>query len=103
MKIELEFDKKMTKAVAEGWKCCTFRTDRKGSIGDTFEVAGKTYRILQISNERLARVIYDFYAAEGFKSAKQMREWALKHYGTRYDLMMDGYVHYFARVPAETE
>lgn len=101
MKIDLKFDEQMTDAITAGRKCCTFRTERKGSIGDTFEVAGQTYRIVQIVGMRLARVIYDFYAAEGVESTDQMRAWAQYHYGSKFDLLLEGYVHFFARCPEE--
>lgn len=38
-----------------------------------------------------------------FESAEEMRKWEEKHYGNQFDLLLCGYAHFFARVPAETE
>lgn len=100
MKIELEFTPEMAAAAIEGRKCCTFRRVKHGEVGDTFEIDGRIYRIVQIWPSWLADTIRRYYGAEGFESRADMEKWALKHYP---NLSISGFVHFFAYVPRDGE
>lgn len=100
MKIELEFDEQMTSAVMEGRKCCTLRMEPHGSAGDTFEVGGRTYRILQILQTQMWLAELDFCGAAGFGKPAELRDaYQKQHNLQKLDGEMTVFVHFFARVP----
>lgn len=101
-KIELDFDDEMTAAIVAGKKCCTFRRTQHGIVGDRFDVAGKTYRIVRIQPVFLRDAIPQYYVAEGFASPAAMQAWFDEHYDpARMDRL--GYVHFFAPLQPQTE
>jgi len=96
--IEIPFSAKMRAAIADGRKCCTSRSVQKGEVGDLFVVAGRTYRIVDISPARLTYVRDQFFRQEGCESPEAFDTlWRSLHRG---HFSADGtyYVHWFARV-----
>lgn len=102
MKIELDFTPEMAAAVIEGRKCCTIRREKHGEAGDTFEVEGRTYRILQIDDTCMWFAVPDLYAAAGFDSPAELRDAYQKQYNIpKWEGDLVAFVHFFARVPED--
>jgi len=96
--IDLKFSPAMAEAVLDGRKCCTSRRDLKGMPGDTFEIDGKLFRIIDVSRERVADVALNFSRLEGFRSEDTCLEKLMEIYPDlgRRDFL---YTHFFARCP----
>lgn len=97
MTINLEFGKYTIEAIEKGFQCSTFRREKHGWEGATFEVAGETYRILAIVPMKFSEALMKYYGTEGFDSEEDMEYF----YSREYDLATDGYMHFFAPVPAD--
>lgn len=99
--ITLQFAPEMRQAIREGRKVCTTRSKILGEVGDLFVVAGRAYRIVDISPYRLADVRDQLFLQEGCESADEFVVlWRHLHQG---DFSADKtyFVHWFARVDAE--
>jgi hypothetical protein len=108
--IEIPFSREMAIAIFEGRKIATTRSEKKGEIGDTFDVivshkthgffidAGKCRLIDIWPNTWLTTVRDDLYRLEGFDSPEAFeRGWRALHRG-HFTTNKDYFVHFFARV-----
>jgi hypothetical protein len=68
-----------------------------GEVGDTFEVTGLTYRIVDIQKGLLSIILADLYRQEGFGSPEAFETlWRRLHRG-HLSVDREYYVHWFAR------
>lgn len=95
--ISLSFSPPMALAILEGRKVCTTRLAPKGEPGDTFTVAGFTYRLICIDDPMDFNWLADYYQLEGFDTPEQMLSTLYSIYpGSNGDTQ--GCLHWFAWV-----
>ncbi len=96
--ITIPFSPEMTRAILDGYKCCTTRSKRYGNPGDRFQLEGQTYRILDIKKHTLIHISSQLYRLEGFVSEDEfIAFWKHLHRGN-YNPWIQYNVHFFARV-----
>lgn len=96
--ITLTFSREMQRAIFEGRKCCTTRSEPKGKIGDTFTLLNRTYQIVDIRRQSLAYVAEFLYRQEGFDSPEAFTAFLTQLHPGGFSLTWGYYVHWFARV-----
>ena len=100
--VEIPFSKVMVKAVLEGRKVCTSRSEVKGDLGDTFMIADKEYRIVDIQRHRLISVTSMLFRQEGTNSPEEFEElWKSLHRG-HYNGSAFVQTHFFAAVQKQS-
>jgi hypothetical protein len=98
--IEIPFSSKMTSAALAGQKCATTRSERKGDPGDTFEIGGQWFRLIDVQKTYLPHVKLMYYRIEGCESPEDFETvWRSLHRG-HYSLTKPYFIHFFARCPA---
>ena len=76
------FSKEMTAALLDGRKCCTSRSKKYGELGDTFNVEGEVFRIVDIVPELLSDITALYYRCEGCRTADEFIDlWKRLHRG----------------------
>jgi len=108
--IEIPFSPDMAIAAIEGRKIATTRSERKGGIGDTFEIQARSdasgyplmefekFRLIDIWETTLESVRDFYYHLEGFDSPEAFEKtWRALHRG---HFMTDKYyfIHFFGRI-----
>ncbi|MDU9376309.1 hypothetical protein McpSp1_09120 [Methanocorpusculaceae archaeon Sp1] len=96
-KIILPFSLPMQAAIANGHKCCTSRSHKKGEPGDIFEIGGQQFRITHIIEMYAETVADELYGAEGFNSSAAFINWMITNKG-KFDPEQVLFVHFFAAV-----
>lgn len=96
--ITLLFSEEMTEAVLEGRKVLTSRRTCKGATGDTFEIRGSQYRLVDVFRCELRNVRDTLFRLEGCDSPEQFEQvWRGLH-GGEFPETDRLYVHAFAKV-----
>ena len=97
--IEIKFSHEMAEAAPNGWKVCTTRSEKKGEIGDTFDILGAKFVLIDVwLGNWITTVRDDLYRLEGFDSPEAFEKtWRALHRG-HFTTNKDYVVHFFGRV-----
>jgi hypothetical protein len=96
--VTLPFNEEMRRAIREGKKVCTSRSEKKGEIGDWFTLDGRIFRIVDIQFRMLGWIRDTMYRLEGFDSPEAFETlWRKIHRGHFTEGKVYT-VHYFAAV-----
>ena len=104
--IDIPFSREMAIAAIEGRKIATTRSEKKGKVGDLFEVEypkpyldePAVFRLLDIFSVDLSVVKQQYYRLEGFNSPEDFEKtWRTLHRG-HFTTNKPYYIHFFGRV-----
>jgi hypothetical protein len=97
--IDIQFSDEMAEAALNGQKICTTRSERKGEIGDTFQILGAKFILIDIWPATwITYVRDDLYRLEGCESPEEFeRIWRALHRG-RFKTNKDYVIHFFGRI-----
>lgn len=94
--VKIAFSKEMSRAILDGRKCTTARSEEKGEIGDVFQIQDNFYRIVHICPAKLKYIEDIFYRTEGCESPDHFeRLWRSLHRGHYYENKLY-FLHFFA-------
>jgi hypothetical protein len=106
--IEIPFSHEMAIAALDGRKIATTRSEKKGEIGDIFDIidprdtdifiTGGRFRLIDVRQTTLLDVARNFYRLEGFDSPEAFEKgWRALHRG-HFTLDKDYWIHFFGRM-----
>lgn len=95
--IDIPFHPQMEDTALNGWKCCTSRSEPKGTRGDVFHIKGIPFRIIDIEVKTLNTITYLHYRHEGFDSPDEFVQFWKKIHRGNYTGPKKYYLHWFAR------
>lgn len=97
----VRFHPAMTRAHADGRKCCTTRRHQIGEVGQVFvdeNLPGQQFRIIDVHHANLWTIAWSNYLEEGFKSdADFVQFWKDLHNG-EFNGSKKCYLHFYAPV-----
>jgi len=86
MKIDIPFKDMFKEVMLSGQKTMTSRSKWYGSVGDTFQIFGRTFEITDQFTMLLKDVAIDFYREEGFESEAEFKDfWVTIHPRRKYE------------------
>ena len=96
--IDLKFSPEMAALALAGRKICTLRTTVKGAPGDTFDIDGVRFRLLDVIGGTATELVTTYCRLEGFDYVQDAAETIAAIYpGIAPDAWMNA--HFFARCP----
>lgn len=95
--ISMSMDGRWILAIESGDKTATTRIERKGAVGDTFNLNGRVYAITRVLPLPFWDAVHSFYRTEGFRSESEFRSVMKGYYP---DLKDDStvFIHFFEEV-----
>jgi hypothetical protein len=97
--IEIPSSDAMAEAALDGRKICTTRSEKMDEIGDTFQILGAKFVLIDIWPATwITYVRDDLYRLEGFESPEEFEKtWRALHRG-HFIMNRDYVLHFFGRV-----
>lgn len=99
--IEIPFHPDMVRAIEEGRKCATTRSERYGEPGDTFALPGhdfQKYVLIDVFPAKLQGIRDNLYRLEGVDSPEEFEQlWRRLHRGN-FLKNKDYFIHFFGAV-----
>lgn len=100
--VTIPFKEQFKDKMLSGIKCCTWRTKRYGSVGDTFEAFGQIF-VLKAVHEAPMGVVPFHWVSEGFDSEREAIDFMIRlRPKTGYDEDYPGWHHWFEKEMSET-
>jgi len=98
-KVSIPFKYYWKKHLLSGSKSCTTRVAKYGNIGDTFDIFGATFEIIDIKRTTLQDVKDNYYIKEGCSTPLVFETaWCAIHPAARFKPELKVWLHIFKRI-----